>query len=355
MKKISVCVIFGGASSEHEVSCVSASSVLSHLSPDRYDIHKIGITKEGRWLYVKSSNEDVKSGAWAADPAAIPCAILPDATLGNIALFGDTTSFLSVDVVFPVLHGKNGEDGTIQGLFELAKIPYVGCGVFASAASMDKGYTKIVVDTIGVQQAKYLTIRLHEYKADPAPFIEKAESDLLYPIFVKPASAGSSVGISKATDRESLISAIDLAFEHDRKVILEECIVGRELETAVLGNTDIEVSCVGEVLAADEFYSYDAKYNNAESVTLIPTTLPEGKEEELRDAARRIFAALDGRGLSRVDFFLRKSDNAVIFNEINTLPGFTSISMYPKLFGAVGVDYDTLVDRLIELALAEHA
>jgi len=354
MAKLSLCVIFGGASSEHEVSCVSAGSVLRHLSKEKYDIHTLGITRSGRWLYYEGDIEKIPTGDWESGKVT-PCSVLPDSELHGLAIFSEPVKMIPLDAAFPVLHGKNGEDGTIQGLFELAGIPYVGCGVYASSAGMDKAFTKLVVEKIGVKQAKYVTFRNFEYKKEGEALLESAEKELGYPIFVKPASAGSSVGISKAKNRQELKTAVELAFEHDFKAVLEEAIVGRELETAVLGNTDVQVACVGEVLAADEFYTYDAKYNNKASETVIPAqNMPEGKADEIREAARKIFMALDGRGLSRVDFFLREKDHAVIFNEINTLPGFTGISMYPKLFDAVGVDYRELVEKLVDLALEEH-
>ncbi|MCQ2445555.1 MAG: D-alanine--D-alanine ligase [Clostridia bacterium] len=356
MSKIQLGVIFGGASSEHEVSCVSAASVISNLSEDKYDIYKIGITREGRWYYFTSDLGKLPTGEWEKDASLVPCSILPDSAVHGMVVLGEKPEFIRLDCVFPVLHGKNGEDGTIQGLFELAGIPYVGCGVFASSASMDKAYTKIVAESIGVTQAKYLTFRKFDFDKDPESFYAAAEEKLGYPIFVKPANAGSSVGISKAKTREGLVEAIALAFVHDRKIVLEEAVVGRELETAVLGNEELEVAVVGEVLAADEFYSYDAKYSNADSKTVIPAeNLSKEKSDEIRETARRIFTALDGRGFSRVDFFLRASDNAVVFNEINTIPGFTSISMYPKLFAACGVSYGELCDRLVACALEEHA
>ena len=354
MTKIRLCVVFGGASSEHEVSCVSAASVLSHLSPDKYEISKIGITKAGRWLLYPGPVEAMRTGEWEKDPGNLPCSILPDRTSGGLAVFGEKTEFRTLDCVFPVLHGKNGEDGTIQGLFELAGVPYVGCGVLASAVGMDKSYTKLVADSIGVTQAKYLVFRRHEFDKAPADFLLRAEETLGYPIFVKPANAGSSVGISKAKNAADLEKAVALAFRHDRKIVLEEAVVGRELETAVLGNEEPTAAVVGEVLPAEEFYSYDAKYNNADSVLVIPAELPEGVSDRIRETAVRIFSALDGRGLSRVDFFLRERDGEVVFNEINTLPGFTDISMYSKLFDAAGVPYGELVDRLVACALEEH-
>ncbi|MBR0144379.1 MAG: D-alanine--D-alanine ligase [Clostridia bacterium] len=354
MTKIRICVVFGGASSEHEVSCVSAASVLSHLSPAKYDITKIGITKDGRWLLYPGSTDAMKTGDWEKDPGNLPCSILPDRAAHGMVILGKTPEFRRLDCIFPVLHGKNGEDGTIQGLFDLSGIPYVGCGVLASAVGMDKSFTKLVAASIGVTQAKYLVFRRHDYDKAPDSFLNRAEEELGYPLFVKPANAGSSVGISKVKNRASLRDAVMLAFAHDRKIVLEEAVVGRELETAVLGNEEPTAAVVGEVLPAEEFYSYDAKYNNAASVLVIPAELPDGVSDKIRETAIRIFSALDGRGLSRVDFFLRERDGEIVFNEINTLPGFTDISMYSKLFDAAGVPYGDLVDRLVVCALEEH-
>ncbi|MBP5410343.1 MAG: D-alanine--D-alanine ligase, partial [Lachnospiraceae bacterium] len=254
------------------------------------------------------------------------------------------------DVVFPVLHGLYGEDGTVQGLFTLAGIPYVGCGMLCSAVSMDKLYTKIVVDTLGIRQAKYVSVFGHEL-ADMDACVARVEESLPYPVFVKPSNAGSSKGVNKAHNRTELVYALKEASYHDRKILVEETIVGREIECAVLGDgITVDASGVGEILAADEFYSYDAKYNNEDSRTVIGPELPDGKEDEFRECARSIFRALDGFGLARVDFFLEKGTDEVVFNEINTLPGFTSISMYPMLWGDRGLDKTTLITKLIELA-----
>ena len=259
---------------------------------------------------------------------------------------------IKIDVIFPVLHGMYGEDGTIQGLFHMADIPYVGCGVFASAASMDKFYTKLVVDTLGIRQAQYVGV-LKEQLKDMAEVIGRVEAKLSYPVFVKPSKAGSSKGVSKANNKEELVVALEEAAKHDYKILVEETIVGREIECAVLGYGDnTKASGVGEILAAEEaaFYDFDAKYNNSESKTVIDPEMPVEISEEIRENAVKIFNALDGFGLSRVDFFVEKDTNSVVFNEINTLPGFTSISMYPMLWNARGIDIKTLVTTLIEMA-----
>ncbi|MBO5352554.1 MAG: D-alanine--D-alanine ligase [Lachnospiraceae bacterium] len=346
MEKKKVLVLFGGRSSEHEVSCVSATTVISNMDKECYEIYAVGITKEGRWVLVDSVDE-IKDGSWVNSRKQV--VLSPDTTEKALYVMEQGgCRKITIDVAFPVLHGLNGEDGTVQGLFELAGIPYVGCGVLASAVSMDKLYTKIIVDTLGICQAAYVAVRKEEIN-DTAVY-EKIEKKLGYPVFIKPSNAGSSRGVSKAADREELIAGLKEAAEHDCKILVEETICGRELECAVLGEGDGKASGIGEVLAAAEFYDYEAKYHNAESRTVISPELPEGKEEEIRTAAVKIFKAVDGQGLSRVDFFLEKETNRVIFNEINTLPGFTSISMYPMLWEAKGIEKPELIRRLLELA-----
>lgn len=256
-----------------------------------------------------------------------------------------------MDVVIPVLHGAWGEDGTIQGLLEMAQIPYVGCGVLASAVSMDKVYTKMIAKAARIPQAKYLWVHKNDLGEKREKILDHVEKKLGYPCFVKPSNAGSSVGISKAKNREQLSAALDFAAGYDRKVIIEEAIDAREFECAVLGNEEPMVSGVGEVLSAAEFYDYDAKYNNSDSRTVIPAEVEEEKIEEMRRIAGKIFRAVDGSGLARVDFFIDKKTGRVLFNELNTMPGFTPISMYPMLWVQAGMTETELMDRFIELAL----
>lgn len=355
MSKKNIAVIFGGQSSEHDISCLSVQTVAKAINKDKYEITYIGITKEGHWL-LADSLKSIEDGSWIH---SVTSAVLsPDATKKEVILSGtDGITTRKIDVIFPVLHGMYGEDGTIQGLFEIAKIPYVGCGVLASAAGMDKVYTKIIVDDLGIHQAPYVLVRsvnVEQAQKNPAFMdqeVERVETHLEYPVFIKPSKAGSSKGVSKAHNREELIEGLKLAARHDTKILVEKNIVGREIECAVLGSaSDAEVSGVGEILAAAEFYDFDAKYNNTESKTVISPQLPEGKTEEIRKAAKEIFTALDGYGLSRVDFFLEKDTDQVIFNEINTLPGFTSISMYPMLWKEMGMDIEELVEKQIQLA-----
>lgn len=348
MSKKTVAVLFGGQSSEHEVSCVSAITIISNINTDLYNTILIGITKDGRWLKVNSTN-DITSGEWIKGTTT--AIVSPDATLrGVIFLDGNKVSTEKVDVVFPVLHGLYGEDGTVQGLLELAKIPYVGCGVVSSAVSMDKLFTKIIADNIGVPQAKYVPVYKKELEKINM-VTEKVEATLSYPVFIKPSNAGSSRGVSKAHNRDELIKGLLVAAEHDRKILVEETINGREVECAVLGGNEPKASGVGEIIAAADFYDYDAKYNSEASKTVLSPDLPTETVEKIKDYAVRIFKAVDGYGLSRVDFFVDKVTGDVIFNEINTMPGFTSISMYPMLWEGRGIGKPQLVEKLIQLSI----
>lgn len=352
MDKKTAVVLFGGQSSEHVVSCMSVVNVINHINREKYELLLIGITEEGRWIKTETP-EEIENGAWKN--GSVSAVISPDATSRCVILSdGEAVSQVRADVVFPVLHGLYGEDGTVQGLLELARIPYVGCGVLASAVCMDKLYTKLVADALGIGQAAYVPVMRHELEVMDA-VIKKVEKKLPYPVFVKPSNAGSSKGVGRADTREELKSALTEAAHHDRKLLVEEMIAGREIECAVFGggNTAIEASGVGEILAAGEFYDFDAKYYNPDSRTVVSPELPGDAEQRVREAARAIFQAVDGYGLARVDFFV-KSDGAVVFNEINTMPGFTAISMYPLLWEAAGVSKKELVDRLMEHAMDRY-
>jgi D-alanine-D-alanine ligase len=352
MNKKTVAVLFGGQSSEHEVSCISATTIIKNINTNLYDIVIIGITKEGKWLKVDSV-EDITSGVWTN--GSVTAVLSPDATQKSI-LFLEGTKFTKekVDVVFPALHGLNGEDGTVQGLLELAKIPYVGCGVVASGVSMDKLFTKIIVDSLGIRQARYVAVTKKEL-SNIDVVIKKVEAEISYPVFVKPSNSGSSRGVNKATNQQELVYALKNASEFDRKILVEETIYGREVECAVLGGNEPRASGVGEILAAADFYDYDAKYNNQESKTVISPELPGNATETIRDYAVKIFKAVDGYGLSRVDFFVENETGSVVFNEINTLTGFTGISMYPMLWEAKGIGKPQLVEKLLQLAFARAA
>ena len=356
MKK-NIVVIFGGRSSEHEVSCMSAANIIDCIDRERYDVTAVGITKEGEWL-LADKPEDVRAGKWTdSDTEAV---ISPDTKRKELIIMPrDGESYrLRVDVIFPALHGKNGEDGTVQGLFELAEIPYVGCGVLASAVSMDKLYTKIIVDDLGIRQAAYVPVYAHELDSEKGMerVIDRVEAKHgKYPVFVKPSNAGSSCGVSKAENREELRESLKKAAEIDRKILVEEMIYGREVECAVFksGEKETCASGVGEILSAGTFYDYDSKYNNPDSRTVTDPELPGDSAERIRGYAARIFDAVSGYGLSRVDFFV-KEDGEVVFNEINTLPGFTAISMYPMLWEARGISKKELVQKLIDSAMVRY-
>ena len=350
VNKLTVAVIFGGQSSEHEVSRVSASSIISNLDSEKYYVIPVGITKAGKWMIYNGPIENIKNGEW--EKFGTPAILSPDASQkGLLKLVGDKAKLIPIDLAFPVLHGKYGEDGTIQGLFELAQIPYVGNGVLSSSVSMDKAFTKIIAKNAKITQAKYVEVHSEDFNKIKS-IATKIEKKLGYPCFVKPANAGSSVGITKAHNKDELIEGLKLAAVHDRKIVVEEGIVGREIECAVLGNGDnISASCVGEIFAAAEFYDYDAKYNNSASKTVVPAEISKEKQDEIRKVAIKVFKAVDGNGLARVDFFVEKDTERVIFNELNTLPGFTPISMYSMLWNACGKPMNVLLDELIELAL----
>ena len=352
MKKMSVCVLFGGISPEHEVSLRSAESVLNNMDPEKYNIFPVGITKNGDWVMFGGTDYSLlPTGEWLDHPNNRRAAISPVRGQGLLSFEGDCVVREHIDVVFPVLHGENGEDGAIQGLLQLAGIPFVGPGVSSSAVSMDKTLTKLVADQAGVTQAQWLLVRNSELNVRMDAIMDQIEIRFDYPVFVKPAGTGSSVGVSKAADRETLRSALLKAGTYDEKILVEEFIAGREVEVAVMGNQSPVASICGEIDSGAEFYDYDAKYITDTSVAYIPARIPEDVAEAVRDAAVKIYSAIGCRGLSRVDFFVTYEDNRVIFNEINTIPGFTSISMYPKLFADSGIPYSELIDELLNLAM----
>ena len=331
MKKLGI--IYGGISTEHDVSIMSAKSVIENLDKQKYEIHELYINKYGKWFEIKNGEkEEIYNLLW---------------------------TLKELDIVFPVLHGRGGEDGTIQGMLEMLQIPYVGCGVLASAVGMDKAYTKILFEKAKIPQAKYVYVRkrgdtyyIINEKFDEEEFkIEKINEKLKYPMFIKPSNSGSSVGVKKAQNQEELRMAIEYAGQFDDKILIEQGIDGKEAECAVLEDGEIKASTVGEIKSAEEYYSFDAKYNIPESKTLIPAEIEKDKIEEIRKLAIKAFKVVDGKGLSRVDFFIENGTGKIYINEINTMPGFTKISMYPKLFENVGIKYSELLDKLIENAL----
>lgn len=356
-----VAIIFGGQSSEHEVSRVSAQSVIENIDKNKYDIEMIGITKDGQWLTYEGPTDKIGTGEWetiAKQQKALAAENECTSPANQITTSNSARSILAentkapIDVIFPVLHGCNGEDGTIQGLFELAGIPYVGCGVLGAAVGMDKAYTKIIFEKEGLPQGDYLVFSRKQVYYQNEEVIQQVEGRLTYPCFVKPSNAGSSVGVNKASNREELIRALDIAAKNDRRILVEEFINGREIEVAVLGNDNPIASTVGEVVPCNDFYDYEAKYQvGDDSKVMIPAeNLPADTVQKIREYAVRAFKCLDCAGLSRVDFFVHKVTGEIYINEINTLPGFTKISMYPKLWAESGIPYPELIDKLIELA-----
>lgn len=352
MKKLNVCVLFGGISPEHEVSLRSAESVLNNMDRDKYNIFPVGITKAGQWiLYGGTDYSQLPTGSWQSHPGNCPAVISPIRGDGLLCFAEGAVTRYTIDVVFPVLHGENGEDGAMQGLLQMAGIPYVGPQVSASAVAMDKTLTKLVMDNAGIVQADWQLVRSSTLQKNMENILCNVEKKFSYPVFVKPAGTGSSVGVSKAANREQLTSALLNAGKYDEKILVEEFIDGVEVEVAVLGNDDPVASVAGEIDSGAEFYDYDAKYVSDTSVAYIPARIPESVAEQVRKTAVQVYKAIGCRGLSRVDFFVTRKDNRVVFNEINTIPGFTSISMYPKLFVASGLAYSTLIDKLLQLAL----
>ena len=326
-------IVYGGVSTEHDISVMSAKSVIENLDKEKYEIHEIYINKYGKWYEViDDEKEEIYNLIW---------------------------TLKKLDVVFPVLHGLGGEDGTIQGMLEMLKVPYVGCKVLASSVGMDKVYAKIIFEKAGIPEAPYVYIKkkengyiiVNENFEEEEFKVESITKKLNYPMFVKPSNSGSSIGVKKATNNSELKMAIEHAGKYDNKILVEQGIDAREIECAVLEDKDIITSTVGEIISAEEFYSFDAKYNIPESKTIIPAEIEESKMEEIKKLAVKAFKAIDGKGLARVDFFIEKETNKIYINEINTMPGFTKISMYPKLLEAIGITYSELLDKLIEKAL----
>ena len=353
MEKIKLGVVFGGMSTEHDVSITSGTSVIKNLDKEKYAIYPIYIDKDGNWFEYTKQLEEIEIlevGEQIEEKSKIdnPIEYLQEC-----------------DVIFPVLHGLYGEDGTIQGMLELLQKPYVGCKVLSSSICMDKAYAKVIFDRAKLNQAKYLYFKrvgtnfvhidreFNEKECTLEDMTKIVEKEISYPVFIKPSNSGSSVGIKKATNEQELRDAVEYASTFDSKILIEEEIRGREVETAVLGNNNLKVTCVGEILPAEEFYTFDAKYKNEESRVVIPAQIPEEISEEIRNTAMKAFKAVDGSGLARVDFFIEEGTNRVIINEINTMPGFTQISMYPKLWEQMGLSYSKLLDALIELAFVK--
>lgn len=339
-----VALIYGGKSGEHEVSVKTALSILENIDYSRFSCQTVFINKEGNWFIGDS---------YTSRP------FLNEQVLTNLSLpLTDVFQFFNqeIDIVFPVIHGPNGEDGTLQGFLEMLNVPYVGCGVLASSVGMDKIMMKRIFESVGIEQCKFLSFKHFEFLASPTYIIDTVSVEIGFPCFVKPANMGSSVGISKANNQSELLSALELAFRFDSKIVIEEAVYGRELEIGVLGNDFLSTSVVGEVETSSQFYDYEAKYQNQSVTNLsIPARIPSEVAEEIAIIAKKAFYAIDGSGLSRIDFFLCDKTNRILLNEINTMPGFTMFSMYPTLFQEAGIEYPDLISRLIGLGFERHA
>jgi len=362
-KRLRIGLIFGGRSGEHEVSLASATSVMANLDREKYEVVPIGITKEGGWLLgteparLMAAEQHINHTENTETETTTAVTLTGDPRMRRLIPLESGEQLQdngALDVIFPVLHGTYGEDGTLQGLLDMADVPYVGCGVLGSALGMDKEKMKMVFQAVGLPSVDYLVYRRNEWERSPTTIMDAIEQRLGYPCFVKPVNLGSSVGINKAHDRAELEHAINVAAEYDRKIIIDRGINCRELECAVLGNDEPLASVVGEVIASNEFYDYHAKYLDNKSQVIIPADIPQATAEEVRRQAVTAFLALDLSGLARVDFFLEKESGQVYINEVNTMPGFTQISMYPKLWEASGLTYAQLLDRLVELAIERH-
>lgn len=347
--KIKIGVIFGGKSTEHEVSVVSGSSIIKNLDKTKYEITPIYISKEGNWYIYKKEVEEIEIFNIGENPKELE------------KIENEFKELKKQDIIFPVLHGLYGEDGTIQGLLELIQKPYVGCKVLSSSLCMNKIYTKIIFEKAKINQAKAIILNVSNkgsyiYIDDELNHIEKSiqeisqiiEQKLKYPVFIKPSNSGSSVGVNKATQKKDLEEAIKKAQKYDKEILIEQAIIGKEVECAVIGTDKVEASCVGQILSADEFYDYNSKYKNAESKTIIPAKIPEQVQEQVRKIAIKAYKAVNATGLARVDFFIEEKTNKIYINEINTMPGFTEISMYPKLWDHNGIKYNKLLDMIIE-------
>ncbi len=350
MKKLNVCVLFGGVSSEHTVSEVSASAVLENIDRDKYEVYPVGITDDGKWLLYDGKIENIRNHTWEKEKIS-PAILSPDSHEKSLIRFTDAgIEKIKIDVVYPVLHGKNGEDGTVQGLCKLAGIPCVGSDIIGSAICMDKCVAKILFEKAGIPQADWVEMKIGD-KID----FETIEAKLGYPCFIKPSSAGSSVGVTKAANRKELEEGVTLALEHDYKVLIEEAIDAREVECGVMGNLQpVTADVLGEIKPAKEFYDFEAKYQDQDSKLLIPAPVDKEIEEKIKELAIRAYKICECRGHSRVDFFIDRRDGRILLNEINTIPGFTPISMYPKVWENSGVPMKEVIDKHIELALSRE-
>jgi len=353
MKKLNVAVIYGGVSPEHMISRISAETVINNLSSEKYNIIPVYIDKEGSWFMYDGYQAGMFDGSWEHSGANVSLSV-NKSERGLIRFVRDKFKLILLDIIFPVLHGPYGEDGKIQGLFEMSGVPYVGCGVMASSLGADKSFMRVIAKSVKIPQTKYLVINKHMFKTNKNKITREVSNKINYPCFVKPCNGGSSIGIRKINNKQELIDAIDFALNYDQKIIIEKNITGREFECAVFGSSEqdnINISGIGELKYQDSFYSYSAKYRDQDSFTEIPAKISPDIADQIKKYSRIIFKSIDGMGLARVDFFLEDKTNKIFFNEINTLPGFTSISMYPKLWEQEGISLSVLLDKLIDLSI----
>ncbi len=352
MAKLRVALLFGGISGEHEISCLSAAAIADNMDPDKYEVYKVGITKKGRWLLYPGGTAKMRDGSWDTFPDCVPASITPDATTRGLVLnHGPAFDVVKLDAAFPALHGEGGEDGSVQGLLQLAGIPYVGCGVLASAACMDKAVANALFDHAGIPHTPWAWVSRAELD-DSDRLLFRLGNKLRFPLFVKPAASGSSIGVTKVCGAADLRAAMQLAGAHGSKIVLEQAVEGQEVECAVLGNEDPHCTLPGEIISCNEIYDYEAKYQSGDaSKLLLPADLPGEKLEEVRRLALRAYKLMGCAGLARIDFFVEAGTGRVLLSEINTMPGFTAISMYPKLMERDGIPFPELVDRLIKLGL----
>lgn len=353
MKK-NVVLLFGGISGEYEITLKSVTSIFNYINKDKYNVSLVGITREGEWIYCGEDINSVTNDTWmnvhGNENYTVDINMVPQKNKEVGIYFEGNDIPMKIDVIIPVLHGPYGEDGKIQGLLEISQIPYVGCGVLASSVGMDKLICKKVFSQAGIPQVDYTYTTKFDFTLDSEEELNKIESSIKYPIFVKPANMGSSVGISKVTNRKELEDGINEALKYDVRVVLEEGRNVREIEVAVLGNDTVKASIAGEIIPAKDFYDFNDKYVDGASVTQIPANIPEDVMLKIRMNAIKAFKSIDGKGLSRVDFFIDKDTQEIFINEINTFPGFTNISMYPQMWEASGIEYSNLIDTLINLA-----
>ena len=350
MGKFKLLVMFGGPSAEYDVSLVSAYNVLNNIDKNIYDIVTIGITKEGKWLLYTGEYDKIKNDNWLED-SCVPAFLSPEKDSKEIIILGKTVKREKIDCIFPVMHGRMVEDGRLQGLLEMSGTPFVGCGTFASVNCMDKIATHIFLSAAGIKNSRWMEFDISAFSGNS--IVKEVEENFNYPVFVKPANTGSSIGISKVTDRNMLLSALDTAFEFDKRILVEEFIDGHEVECAVMGNGNPIAAEVGQIIPANDFYDYNAKYHDDKSILKIPADIGEKTKAEVQRLAKKAYKLFCCEGLARVDFFVERTTGEIYLNELNTLPGFTEISMYSKLFAAVGVPYPKLLNKLIGYALEE--